>query len=91
MDLPLSDKSVLPYVEIQHCMNQAIEQYKEELFTYSDQQGLYSLRVQLVRYLQNLQVAKFTGIHSTRKSGCCIWIAASIKFISFDAISKRKK
>lgn len=50
------DKSVLPYVEIQHCMNQAIEQYKEELFTYSDQQGLYSLRVQLVKYLQNLQV-----------------------------------
>ncbi|MFC0274737.1 PLP-dependent aminotransferase family protein [Metabacillus herbersteinensis] len=50
------DKNVMPYVEFQHCMNQAIEQYKEELFTYSDQQGLYSLRVQLVKYLQNLQV-----------------------------------
>ncbi|MEH7116276.1 PLP-dependent aminotransferase family protein [Neobacillus vireti] len=50
------DKKVMPYVEFQHCMNQAIEQYKEELFTYSDQQGLYSLRVQLVKYLQNLQV-----------------------------------
>ncbi len=50
------DKNVMPYVEFQHCMNQAIDQYKEELFTYSDQQGLYSLRVQLVKYLQNLQV-----------------------------------
>ncbi|SHF36364.1 DNA-binding transcriptional regulator, MocR family, contains an aminotransferase domain [Seinonella peptonophila] len=50
------DKNVMPYVEFQHCINQAIEQYKEELFTYSDQQGLYSLRVQLTKYLQNLQV-----------------------------------
>lgn len=50
------DKNVMPYVEFQHCMNQAIEQYKEELFTYSDQQGLYSLRVQLVKYMQDLQV-----------------------------------
>ncbi|HZH61360.1 MAG TPA: PLP-dependent aminotransferase family protein [Metabacillus sp.] len=50
------DKNVMPYLEFQHCINQAIEQYKEELFTYSDQQGLYSLRVQIVKYLQNLQV-----------------------------------
>ncbi len=50
------DKNVMPYIDFQHCMNQAIEQYKEELFTYSDQQGLYSLRMQLVKYLQSLQV-----------------------------------
>lgn len=50
------DKNVMPYLEFQHCMNQAIEQYKEELFTYSDQQGFYSLRVQIVKYLQDLQV-----------------------------------
>ncbi|CAH0270293.1 2-aminoadipate transaminase [Peribacillus sp. Bi96] len=50
------DKNVMPYVEFQHCMNQAIDQYKEDLFTYSDQQGLYSLRVQVVKYLQDLQV-----------------------------------
>ncbi|WP_057913862.1 PLP-dependent aminotransferase family protein [Peribacillus muralis] len=50
------DKNIMPYVEFQHCLNQAIDQYKEELFTYSDQQGLYSLRVELVKYLQNLQV-----------------------------------
>jgi DNA-binding transcriptional MocR family regulator len=46
----------MPYLEFQHCINQAIEHYKEELFTYSDQQGSYSLRVQLVKHLQNLQV-----------------------------------
>lgn len=50
------DKNVMPYLEFQHCINQAIEQYKEELFTYSDQQGIYLLRVQIVKYLQNLQV-----------------------------------
>ncbi|UED80555.1 PLP-dependent aminotransferase family protein [Lysinibacillus sp. CD3-6] len=50
------DINALPYVDFQHCMNQAIEHYKEELFTYSDQQGLYSLRVQLASYLQSLQV-----------------------------------
>lgn len=30
------DKNAIPYIEFQHCMNQAIEQYKEELFIYSD-------------------------------------------------------
>lgn len=50
------DKNAIPYIEFQHCMNQAIEQYKEELFIYSDQQGLYALRVQVARYLQDLQV-----------------------------------
>ncbi|PAD69167.1 GntR family transcriptional regulator [Bacillus sp. 7586-K] len=50
------DKHVMPYLDFQHCMNQAIEQYKDELFTYSDQQGSFTLRVQLVKYLQNLQV-----------------------------------
>lgn len=46
----------MPYIEFQHCMNQAIDIYKEELFSYNDQQGLYALRVQLAKYLQNLQV-----------------------------------
>lgn len=50
------DKNVMPYKDFQHCMNQAIEQYKEELFTYSDQQGLKSLRDEIVKHLQSLQV-----------------------------------
>ncbi len=50
------DKNVMPYEDFQHCINEAIEQYKGDLFTYTDQQGLYSLRLQLVKYLQDLQV-----------------------------------
>ncbi|MFJ8513859.1 aminotransferase-like domain-containing protein [Lysinibacillus xylanilyticus] len=50
------DKDIMPYIDFQHCINQAIDTYKEELFTYTDQQGLYSLRLQLVKYLQSLQV-----------------------------------
>lgn len=50
------DKTIMPYIEFQHCINQAIDTYKEELFSYSDQQGLYSLRVQIAKYLQSLQV-----------------------------------
>jgi len=30
------DKSIMPYIEFQHCINQAIDTYKEELFSYSD-------------------------------------------------------
>lgn len=50
------DKTIMPYIEFQHCINQAIDIYKEELFSYSDQQGLYSLRAQIAKYLQILQV-----------------------------------
>lgn len=50
------DKTIMPYIEFQHCINQAIDIYKEELFSYSDQQGLYSLRIQIAKYLQSLQV-----------------------------------
>ncbi|MED1226239.1 aminotransferase class I/II-fold pyridoxal phosphate-dependent enzyme [Bacillus nakamurai] len=37
-------------------MNQAIDHYKEQLFTYSEQQGLYSLRKEFTKYLRELQV-----------------------------------
>lgn len=50
------DKHLLPYIEFQHCLNQAIEKYKEEIFTYSDQQGFYSLRTEIAKNLQNSQV-----------------------------------
>ncbi len=50
------DKQAMPYRDFQHCINQAIERYKEDMFTYSDIQGLHSLRVQLARHLQDLQV-----------------------------------
>ncbi|MFC7686608.1 PLP-dependent aminotransferase family protein [Ureibacillus sp. GCM10028918] len=50
------DKRIMPYEDFQHCINQAIDHYKEQLFTYSDQQGLFSLRKELAKYLQLLQV-----------------------------------
>lgn len=50
------DHRILPYEDFQHCINQAIDHYKAQLFTYSDQQGLFSLRKELVKYLQHLQV-----------------------------------
>lgn len=50
------DQRIIPYADFQHCMNQAIEHYKEQLFTYSEHQGLFSLRKELVKYLQQLQV-----------------------------------
>ncbi|WP_259618788.1 aminotransferase-like domain-containing protein [Paenibacillus doosanensis] len=50
------DKKAMPYRDYQHCINQAIEVYKEEMFTYSEIQGLYSLREELARHLRELQV-----------------------------------
>ncbi|WP_226617991.1 PLP-dependent aminotransferase family protein [Cytobacillus firmus] len=50
------DKSKMPYRDYQHCMNQAIELYKEEMFQYSHPLGLESLRQQLSAQLQDLQV-----------------------------------
>ncbi|MEK5064416.1 GntR family transcriptional regulator [Cytobacillus sp. FSL R5-0596] len=41
------DKTRMPYRDYQHCMNQAIELYKEEMFQYSHPLGLVSLRHQL--------------------------------------------
>ncbi|MDR6881390.1 PLP-dependent aminotransferase family protein [Bacillus sp. 3255] len=50
------DRSAMPYRDFQHCMNEAIERYREDMFTYSEGQGLASLRLQLARHLRDLQV-----------------------------------
>ncbi|MCF6409843.1 PLP-dependent aminotransferase family protein [Pseudalkalibacillus salsuginis] len=50
------DPSKMPYRDYQHCMNQAIDLYKEEMFHYSEPLGLTSLRHQLSKQLQDLQV-----------------------------------
>ncbi|CAG7614746.1 PLP-dependent aminotransferase family protein [Paenibacillus allorhizosphaerae] len=50
------DPEAMPYRDFQHSMNQAIERYRQDLFTYSEIQGLYSLRVQLARQLRDVQV-----------------------------------
>ncbi len=50
------DRRKMPYRDYQHCMNQAIELYKEEMFQYSEPLGLATLRLQLSKQLQDLQV-----------------------------------
>lgn len=53
------DISSLPYNEFQPCLNQAVNKYKESLFSYSDPQGLNSLIEVMRRHLQDHQV--FSG------------------------------
>ncbi|WP_208588887.1 aminotransferase-like domain-containing protein [Gracilibacillus suaedae] len=50
------DNTAMPYKDFQHCINQAIDFYKEELFSYSHQQGLLGLRRELIKHLQDRQV-----------------------------------
>lgn len=50
------DLNVFPYLDFQHCLNQAIDTYKYHLFTYGDSQGLETLRHTLVSHLADTQV-----------------------------------
>ncbi len=75
------DESVIPYEDFQHCINKAIDHYKVQLFTYSDQQGLYSLRKELVNYLQYLQVfTKPERLVITSGSQQALHILSNIQF-----------
>ena len=46
----------LPYKEFQHCINQAISIYKEDLFSYCDPQGMERLRKTIAKQLQDYQI-----------------------------------
>lgn len=50
------DMEVLPYPEFQHCIDQAIDIYKESLFGYSNPRGIHSLRSVIAKQLQDYQV-----------------------------------
>ncbi|KQL45741.1 GntR family transcriptional regulator [Brevibacillus choshinensis] len=50
------DPDVFPYVDFQHCINKAIETYKNDLFLYGTAQGLPSLIYVLQKQLANQQV-----------------------------------
>ncbi|OXM82788.1 PLP-dependent aminotransferase family protein [Paenibacillus rigui] len=50
------DPEVMPYGDFQHCLNRAIEQYRDQLFTYTDPQGFPSLREALSKHLASNQV-----------------------------------
>lgn len=46
----------LPFQEMEHCLRKAISLYKEELFGYTDPQGIFSLRNELSRYFHAQQM-----------------------------------
>jgi DNA-binding transcriptional MocR family regulator len=52
----MPDTEVIPYIDLQHCLNRAIDCYKESLFTNIPPQGIPSLCQSITRYLQNYQV-----------------------------------
>lgn len=55
------DTEVIPYLEFKHCINQAIDTYREAMFSYSSSpQGLKSLRKVLVKHMQNDHI--FTSV-----------------------------
>lgn len=50
------DPRLLPYKEFNHCINRAVEQYKNKIFTYIESQGLESLRKSLAGHFQESQI-----------------------------------
>lgn len=50
------DPKLLPYKGFNHCINRAVELYKDNLFSYSDVQGLESLREVLVDHFSEYQI-----------------------------------
>lgn len=50
------DPEVFPYLDFQHCINKAIDRYRNHLFTYGTPQGLPSLLQVLSKHLAAYQV-----------------------------------
>jgi len=54
---PTPDNDVILYTELKHCINQAIDTYKEAMFTYAvSPKGIESLRKVLAKHLENSQI-----------------------------------
>ncbi|MFU1793961.1 PLP-dependent aminotransferase family protein [Paenibacillus azoreducens] len=56
------DSRIFPYLDFQHCVNKAIDTYKQDLFIYGTPQGLPSLLNIMQKQLANYQV--FTKVHN---------------------------
>ncbi|WP_435922572.1 PLP-dependent aminotransferase family protein [Paenibacillus sp. DYY-L-2] len=52
----MPDIHVFPYLDFQHCLNKAIDTYKQQLFTGGDSRGMAKLRQTLVSHFANDQV-----------------------------------
>ncbi|WP_312648171.1 aminotransferase-like domain-containing protein [Aminipila sp.] len=72
---------ILPYKEFQHCINQAISLYKEELFSYCDPQGMERPRKTMAKQLQDYQIfTDWQKIVITTGSQQAISILSSMSF-----------
>jgi len=52
----MPEPKLLPYKEFNHCINRAVELYKNNLFSYGGAQGLDSLRKTLERHFSEYQI-----------------------------------
>lgn len=52
----MPEAAIIPYQEMRHCINQALDHYQEESFMYNSRQGLPDLRAALAKVWQNQQV-----------------------------------
>lgn len=50
------DETAMPYEDFRHCLNRAIDLYRDKLFGYNDPQGLFTLRETLQKHLYGDQV-----------------------------------
>ncbi len=50
------DPASIPQIEFRQCLNKAMELFETSIFTYSDPQGLLSLRQEIVKLFQQQQV-----------------------------------
>lgn len=70
-----------PYKNFQHCLNQAIDIYKDKLFSYSDPRGLDSLINVLKNHIQKYQIfTKLDNIIITSSSQQALNILSTMPF-----------
>ncbi|NIK79712.1 DNA-binding transcriptional MocR family regulator [Paenibacillus castaneae] len=75
------DSRVFPYVDFQHCVNKAIDTYKQDLFIYGTPQGLPSLLTIMQKQLANYQVfTKVSNIFIVSGVQQALSILASLPF-----------
>jgi len=75
------DDTVLPYQEIEHCLNGAIHKYQHALFNYAPPQGLPSLIAAMKVYLEDYQIfAKPDNLFITAGAKQTLNILAAMPF-----------
>ncbi|MBE7145879.1 aminotransferase class I/II-fold pyridoxal phosphate-dependent enzyme, partial [Bacillus paranthracis] len=75
------DPDVFPYLDFQHCINKAIDTYKNDLFVYGTPKGLPSLIPVIQKQLANYQVfTKEDNIFITSGVQQALAILTSISF-----------